>query len=140
MTAAGSVSTIPLQSEKGETKYKVGQMWSYKARPHEEQSYFIILKIESDAKLGSIVHIAMRGLKMKNPRSPDGISDTVNHMPFTEDAVNRSALKLLKEKVELPDYEEGYQMWREAFDAERAGVYTITIAEAVKVMETTLNQ
>ena len=115
-------------------------MWSYKARPNEEKSYFIIVKIENDARLGTIVHVAMRGLKMKNPRSPDGISDTVNHMPFTEDAVNRSALKLLKEKVELPDYEEGYQMWRDAFDAERAGVYTITLAEAVKVMETTLNQ
>lgn len=31
-------------------------------------------------------------------------------------------------------------MWREAFDAQRAGVYTITLAEAVKVMELTLNR
>ena len=140
MTATASITTSRIRSEKTEAKYKVGQMWSYKARPHEEKSYFIIVKIENDAKLGTIVHVAMRGLKMKNPRSPDGISDTVNHMPFTEDAVSRSALKLLKEKVELPDYEEGYQMWRDAFDDERAGVYTITLAEAVKVMETTLNQ
>jgi hypothetical protein len=140
MTGIGSVAKNPIQNEKTESKYKVGQMWSYKARPHEEKSYFIIVKIENDAKLGTIVHVAMRGLKMTNPRSPDGISDRVNHMPFTEDAVNRSALKLLKEKVELPDYQEGYQVWRDAFDAERAGVYTITLAEAVKVMETTLNQ
>lgn len=138
--ATGSIDTRPTQNEKTEVKYKVGQMWSYKARPDEEKSYFIIVKIENDAKLGTIVHVAMRGLKMKNPRSPDGISDTVNHMPFTEEAVKRSSLKLLKEKVELPDYEEGYQMWRDAFDAGRAGVYTITLAEAVKVMEATLNQ
>ena len=140
MTATGSVAKHPIQGEKSKPKYKAGQMWSYKTRPGEGKSYFIIVKIENDAKLGTIVHVAMRGLKMKNPRSPDGISDKVNHMPFTEDAVNRSALKLLKEKVELPDYEKGYQMWRDAFDAERAGVYTITLAEAVQVMETALNQ
>ena len=115
-------------------------MWSYKARPHEEESYFIILKIENDAKLGTIMHIAMRGLKMKNPHNPDGISDTVNHVPFTEDALKRSALKLLKEKVELPNYAEGYQMWRDAFDAGQAGVYTLTIAEAVEATEAILNQ
>jgi hypothetical protein len=132
--------TAAASSEKTEPKYKVGQMWSYKTRAGEGESYFIVVKIDNDAKLGTIVHVAMRGLKMKNPRSPDGISDKVNHMPFTEDAVNQSALKLLKGKVELPDYEEGYQMWRDAFDAERAGVYTITLAEAVNVMEATLNQ
>ena len=140
ITASNAFTAKPFQSEKDELKFKVGQMWSYRARQHEEKSYFIIVKIGHDAKLGTLVHIAMRGLKMKNRRSPDGISDTVNHMPFTEDAVKRSTLKLLKEKVELPDYKEGYQMWRDAFDAERAGVYTITIAEAVKVMEVTLNQ
>jgi mRNA-degrading endonuclease RelE of RelBE toxin-antitoxin system len=127
-------------SEKTTAKYKVGQMWSYKTRAGEEDSYFIIVKIDNDAKLGTIVHIAMRGLKMKNPRSPDGISDKVNHMPFNEEAVNKSALRLLKDKAELPDYEEGYQSWRNAFDAGRAGVYTITLAEAVNVMEESLNQ
>ena len=82
----------------------------------------------------------MRGLKMKNRRSPDGISENVNHMPFSQEAIDKSGLKLLKEKTDLPDFEEGYQRWREAFDAGRAGIYTITVAEAVKVMEATLNQ
>lgn len=123
-----------------ESKYKVGQVWSYKTRSGEEKSYFIVLRVEDDAKLGKIVHIAVRGLRMKNPRSPDGISDEVNHMPFSEEAINKSALTLLKVKTDLPDYEEGYQMWREAFDAGNAGIYTITLAEAVRVMEATLKQ
>jgi hypothetical protein len=126
--------------EDTEPKYKVGQKWSYKSRAGEESSYLVILKIETDPNLGKIIHIAMRGLKMKNRRSPDGISEDVNHMPFSETAIEKSGLKLLKEKVDLPDFAEGYHMWREAFDAGRAGVYTITIAQAVSVMETTLNQ
>ena len=70
------------QNETNDSKFKVGQKWSYRARPGEESSYFIIVKIDNDPKLGRIVHIAMRGLKIQNPRSLDGVSDRVDHLPF----------------------------------------------------------
>ncbi len=47
---------------------------------------------------------------------------------------------MLKEKEDLPDFEEGYKIWKEGFDAGRAGFYTITIAEAVEIAEKSLNQ
>ncbi|HEX8143891.1 MAG TPA: hypothetical protein VF553_14930 [Pyrinomonadaceae bacterium] len=121
-----------------ESRYKVGQIWSYKTRPNEKKSSFIVLKVENHPKLGNIVHIALRDLKLKKPNGD--FIETAGHLPFAEEAINKSAVKLLKEKADLPDYEEGYGMWREAFDAGKAGIYTITIAEAVDVMETTLNQ
>lgn len=126
--------------EKASSIYSVGQKWAYEAREGEKDSYLIILKIDRDAKLGNIIHIALRGLKIKNRRSPEGVSEKVDHMPFSEEALKNSGLKLLKEKTELPDFDEGYQIWRKDFDAGRAGVYSITVAEAVKVMETALNQ
>jgi len=128
------------QKETNDSKFKVGQKWSYRARAGEESSYFIIVKIDNDPKLGRIIHIAMRGLKIKNPRSPDGLSESVSHMPFAEEAIEKSEVKLLQEKVDLPDFEEGYRLWREAFDAGRGGIYTITVADAVTVMETILNR
>ena len=128
------------QKETNDSKFKVGQKWSYRARPGEESSYFIIVKIDNDPKLGRIIHISMRGLKIKNPRSPDGLSEVVSHMPFAEEAIEKSEVKLLQEKVDLPDFEEGYRIWREAFEAGRGGIYTITVAEAVSVMETVLNR
>jgi hypothetical protein len=132
----GAQDTMPKDTT--ESKYKAGQVWSYKTRPGEEKSTFIVVKVENHAKLGSVVHIALRGLKLKRP---DGdFIEAANHLPFAEEAISKSALKLLKEKEELPDYEEGYRLWREAFDAGKAGVYKITIAEAVRVMEETLNQ
>jgi hypothetical protein len=123
-----------------DSKYKVGQMWSYKTRPGEEDSYFIVLKIETHPKLGNIVHIAVRKLKMQNPHNRDGISANINHLPFSEEALNRSAVKIVKEKVDLPDFRNGYQQWRDAFDAGRANIYTITLAQTVKLVETMLNQ
>jgi hypothetical protein len=121
-----------------DSKYKIGQVWSYKTRPGEEKSTFIVVKVESHPKLGNIVHIALRGLRLKKPNGE--FIEAADHLPFAEEAINKSAVKVVKEKADLPDYAEGYGMWREAFDAGKAGVYTISIAEAVGVMEETLNQ
>ncbi len=130
-----------VDAQETEAKYKPGQKWSYKTRPGEEDSYLIVLKVDKDAKLGNIIHIALRKLKMKNELSRDGsVSENVNHMPFSQEALDKSGLKLLEEKTDLPDFAEGYQMWREAFDAGRGGVYSITVAEVVNVMETGLNR
>ncbi len=120
--------------------YKVGQVWSYKTRANEPNSTFVIVKIDNDEKFGNIIHIAVRDLRMINPRSHSGISDKINHMPFSEKAIALSVVKLLKEKAELPGFEEGYNLWKEAFDQERAGFYTISIAEAVTIAEKGLNQ
>ena len=59
-------------------------------------------------------------------------------MPFSEQAIDKSVVRLLKENVELPDFEDGYQTWRKAFAANHAGIYAISVAEAVTVVETGL--
>ena len=136
-TAYASVQDSVLK-DTTESKYKVGQVWSYKTRPEEKKSTFVVVKVESHPKLGNIVHVALRDLKLKKPNGD--VIGTASHLPFAEEAINKSAGKLLKGRVELPDYEEGYGLWRDAFDVGKAGVYTISIAEAVGVMEETLNQ
>lgn len=133
-------ASLTVDAQQTEAKYKPGQKWSYKTRPGEEDSYLIVLKVDKDAKLGNIIHIALRKLKMKNELSPDGsVSENVNHMPFSQEALDKSGLKLLEEKTDLPEFAEGYQMWREAFDGGRGGVYSITVAEAVNVVEAGLH-
>lgn len=139
-TSIFAYAQAPTLKDTAKSKFKVGQMWSYKTRPGEGNSYFIVTKVETHQKLGIIVHIGVQKLKMKNPQSPDGLSENVGHMPFAEAALSKSTLKILKKKVDLPDFEDGYQTWRKGFDAGRAGVFTVTLAEAVKFMEAILNQ
>jgi TonB family protein len=134
-------ASLTVAAQETEAKYKPGQKWSYKTRPGEEDSYLIVLKVDKDPKLGNIIHIALRKLKMKNELSPDGsVSENVNHMPFSQEALEKSGLKLLEEKTDLPDFAEGYQLWREAFEAGRGGIYSMTVAAAVNVMEAGLNE
>ena len=118
--------------------YKPGQMWSYQTRPGEEKSTFIVLKVENHPVFGNIVHIALDNLKLNCRANPDDCTvSQAQHLPFSEAAITKSAVKMLKENVALPDYREGYDIWREAFDAKRAGIYTASIADAVKTMEST---
>jgi hypothetical protein len=51
----------------------------------------------------------LRDLKLRKPNGD--FIETVGHLPFAEEAINKSAVKLLKEKAEVPDYEKGYGMW-----------------------------
>ena len=41
-----------------------GQVWTYKTRPGEEASRIIVCRVETDPKLGEIVHIHVNGLQI----------------------------------------------------------------------------
>lgn len=95
--------------------------------------------METHAKLGVVVHVTLNGLSIKNPRAPGGVTTVASHLPLTEEALNRSLVEL-EGIAEIPDYRAGYDMWRKEFDRGDAGVFTLTIAEAVDAMEIALNQ
>jgi hypothetical protein len=116
-------------------KYKPGQVWHYRSRAGEEQSTLTILKVESHPKLGTIVHVALAGLQIKNPKAPGGLTSEATHLPFSEKSVDDSVTTVAGPAGVVPDYLDGYNTWRESFDAGKAGVFTITVAEAVDVME-----
>lgn len=121
------------------SKYKVGQVWKYKTRPAEPNSTFTVLKVEHWPKTGIIVHLRVDDVRIPIV-SQDTISRTVDHMPFSEEAVDSSAVVLIKSLPQVPDYSEGYELWKDAFLAGKAGVFSIGVAESVNYMEQTINQ
>lgn len=123
-----------------ESHYQVGQTWYYRTRPGDEGSTFTVLKVETHPELGVIVHITVQGIRIKNPQVPNGFSGGISHMPFAEEAIDNSVLNMVSEANPLPDYQEGYEEWRTAFENGSAGIFSITVAEAVDVMENALNQ
>jgi hypothetical protein len=72
---------------------------------------------------------------MKNPLRPTGFSETLPHAPFSEDVINRSVDKQVGETKELPHFEPGYRLWKEAFDSGKGGIFTLSVAEVVEAME-----
>lgn len=119
-------------------QYSVGQEWNYKTRPTEKSSILKILKIEEYPKTGKVIHISIRGLKMKNPSSPTGLAEYISHLPISEEALNKSVTNHLKNETgKRPDSIEmdGYSYWKKEFDNGNAGIFTIPVSEIVSTME-----
>lgn len=117
-------------------KFIPGQVWEYKTRIGEETSFLTILKVESLPK-GTIVHIHIRIDKVRLKNCSGGPEpETIEHMPFARDAVDKSVTKLLRVESNIPDFQPGYSDWRNAC----GGVYTISVADAVQTDEVALNQ
>lgn len=121
-------------------KYEVGQVWEYETRKGEEKSTLTIVGVENHKKLGTIINIYVEGLKLKNRNAEAEFSETVQHLPFSKVAIDKSVIKLMRITKQLPDYKDGYDEWRTAFDKGEAGIFTITVEESIQVMEQTLDQ
>jgi hypothetical protein len=123
-----------------ESPFQPGQVWRYNNRAHEPGSTLTIVQIDPHAVLGDIIHVSVQGLQMKNPYSRSGFSETIAHMPFAEAALRGSVTELTEENVALLCFQDGYRMWKTAFDSDEGGIFTLSVAEAIDVMEQAMNQ
>jgi hypothetical protein len=105
-------------------RFRVGQVWAFKAPPHLPDARLTILRVESDGRGDVIVHVALSGVSYGDGQTK------VNHLPFAATAVDESVTTLERESGETPDFQEGYDTWRVAYDAGKAGVFTISVGEA----------
>jgi hypothetical protein len=112
-------------------KFKVGQVWQYKNRAGEDGSTLTILKIEKYEKGDTIIHIRVDGIKIHNPHVPAGYTDNIGHLPFSEKALAKCVTKLIGQTGNLPDFAEGYNQWKEAWDSGKGGCWTIDLKDAV---------
>jgi hypothetical protein len=120
-----------------EGNYHVGERWNYETRQGDEGSLLTILKVESSPTAGVIVHISVDGLRISSPHAPNGVYDTIGHMPFAEASIDASVTSRVAVGAPVPD-SEGYDEWRRSFDAGEAGIFAISVAEAVDFMAQTL--
>ncbi|MFZ6639601.1 hypothetical protein ACO0LL_07630 [Undibacterium sp. TC4M20W] len=120
--------------------YSEGQLWAYKTRAGEEKSTVLINKIETHQKLGKIFHISVDGVRVKNNHIQGGASSELPHFPVSEETLNKSLTKLLGKRKPNQNYIEGYNTWKSAFDAGKAGIFTISVSEIVGFIEDAINK
>ncbi len=121
------------------SEFEVGQRWAYHTRPVEKGSTLTIVKID-EIKNDKIIHISIEGVKIKNPEIKKGFGENVSHMPISEKALQQSVTTIIENVKTLPDFEEGYAIWKNAYDQGQGGYFTIPVMECVEYMEKTFNQ
>jgi hypothetical protein len=122
------------------SRFQSGQVWQYKTRPGEESSRLTIAKVESNPKLGTIVHIQVTDVAIKSTKAPGGVSKVIYHLPFAEQALTDSVTVMEKGSVTPAGWEDGYKQWKSAYDAGKGGIWSITVSEAVTSMEQILSK
>ncbi len=119
--------------------FTVGQVWNYETREHEAGSRLTIVQIDS-LHGQDIVHISVDGLRIRNSYLESGFGEHISHLPISPEALESSVTKQIGQVKTLPDYREGYQIWREAFDSGEGGVFSLSVAECIEFIEQTVNQ
>jgi len=114
----------------------VGQVWEYRNRPGDDGSTLTIGRLEDLPKIGSIVHISIAGVHVKDPGVPGGQSERLPHAPFSRAAFEGSITLLVGRASPPAEFEAGYQQWQRA----HGGVFTISVAEAVDLLEKGINK
>ncbi len=118
------------------TALEVGQEWEFAGRPADPHPTLVIVRIETVSKLGELVHVSIRGVRITNPHAPNGFSEEVAHMPFLRGALAGCLTRLAQDSVALPAFESGYDEWKQA----RGGAFSISVREALDFVEGTLRQ
>ena len=121
-------------------QYAVGQLWACQGRHDGEQPTLLINRIDQHPLGGgNIYHVTLNGLKIRNPRVPEGVMTQHAHAPVTDQTLQRSQLRLLGQRAADPAYQQGYGQWREAFDAGNAGSFGVSVATILEIIERQLN-
>ena len=115
-------------------EYCPGQVWTYKTRAGEESSRLTIVKIDEQDEIGEIVHVYISDVAIPCQAAPDGLVRNIHHSPYTLDAINRSVVGLESHTDQLPDFQEGYDVWKQGFDDGEAGVFDLDVREGINVM------
>lgn len=130
----------PILRETVNSTYQPGQIWSFATRPEEESAILIVTKVEESVvgdEITVVVHVYIDGVDIEHPDG--GVINVVPHMPFTEAALNRSLVYPINFSADLPDFESGYEKWREAYLKGEADVFDVSIRTALDSLEWSLN-
>jgi hypothetical protein len=133
-------AVIAVTSNAQARDFEAGQLWSYQTRPGDESSLVLINLVESVPKLGTVYHISV--LKVHMPSWKDNSRPEIDlpHFPVLKETLEKSLIAHVGERAPLEAYRNGYDTWRTAFDAGRAGAFTVSVAEVVSMIEETIEK
>ncbi|NKB59718.1 MAG: hypothetical protein GKS00_25655 [Alphaproteobacteria bacterium] len=138
-THSAIADALPLPEPTTSERFKVGQVWTYKTRTVETGSRVIIGKIEKIPQIGTVVHVKLVGLHLKNPLADGGYGSVIQHLPVSEAALLDSVVARTSDVADLTGFSDGYETWLSAYRNEGAGVFTGPLAEIADMMEQVIN-
>lgn len=118
--------------------FKAGQTWRMRGRPQDEDAHIHILGVIENGVDERVYSIAITGVCIRNPGLADGVQTFLPHAPVTHDVLAADAIELVANDgptADHPDFSEAYSEFRALYDEGEAGVFTISLAEILDLIE-----
>jgi hypothetical protein len=120
--------------------FVAGQVWSYHTRPGEEASLVLVDLVEAVPKLGTVYHISVLRVHLPSWKDNSRPETDLPHFPVLKETLEKSLVAYVGQRSPLESYRNGYDAWRSAFDAGKAGAFNISVAEIVSVVEESIER
>jgi hypothetical protein len=115
--------------------YAEGQVWTYDHRPGEDGSRVVIRKIGVEPEDGEVFHVSILGVRLRNHRVPGGAQPAMHHAAVLRTSLDKSLRELTTASDQGTAWENGYAVWRQAYDNGDAGVFELSVAEILGYIE-----
>ena len=125
------LSLLPALVDAQPLRYREGQVWSYHTRLGDAGSLLKIQHIEGQGDR-LIYHISVIGFHLRKV----GMVPMLPHEPVSQQTLDNSVVSERPDPGTFPSADEGIAEWRRA----HGGVYTITVAETLELLDRTLSQ
>jgi hypothetical protein len=113
--------------------YEAGQIWSANGRKQDPDPKVLILRVESETPVGEVIFVAADGLKLCLPNGQCG--GAFSPLAMSKQALDRSVKELTGKADRLPDFEKGYQFWKDGVAKGALVTITVPLAEALDQIE-----
>ena len=110
----------------GHDKLRVGQRWSYRARPVDPESTLVIVAIDRHCS-GTLVNIAIQNLNA----GPD-LKELL--VPITLEHLEGELIDLLDDGVDVANHSGSYTDWKALVEKGKAGTFTTSPAAIVETI------
>lgn len=115
--------------------YEEGQVWTYHTRSGDESSLLQINRIDTHERLGSIFHVSILSVRLPPHGTAEPFTTDLPHCPVSRETLDKSVIALSPVPRRAISFQQGYRQWKGAFDAGKAGIFTLSIAEIVSIIE-----
>lgn len=115
-----------------------GQLWTYEGAALPG-SRVLIGRVDRPGGAGApIVSIAVTEVPLPDRDTGEIAPRMIDHAPITGEALARCLREQVGTAPVPPDFEDGYGLWRQAFDRGEAGAFTVSVAELAILFRTML--
>ena len=93
----------------------------------------LVLRVEPKSPVGEVVFVAVAGLKLCLPTGECG--GGFSPLAMSKQALDRSVKELVGKAEQVPDFEKGYQFWKDGLAKGAPVTITVPLAEALDQIE-----